>query len=156
MNRLLGRKNFVKVSGKPGKTQALNFFEVDNLVYLVDLPGYGYAQVPKTMQAGWQRLISMYLEGRSTLRCVVVIIDIRHSPKKQDFQLLQWLRSKNITFLPVYTKADKLSANERSKNGALLDAGLSISSGQRILFSAKSGLGLDQLQESLENIIQIS
>lgn len=156
MNRLLGRKNLVKVSGKPGKTQALNFFEVDNLVYFVDLPGYGYAQVSKTMQAGWQRLISMYLETRSTLRCVVVIIDLRHSPKKQDVQLLQWLRNNDITFLPVYTKADKLSANERTKNAALLDAGLNISSGQRILFSAKSGLGLDKLKDSLESVISIS
>jgi GTP-binding protein len=141
------------VSGKPGKTQALNFFEVDNLIYLVDLPGYGYAQVSKSMQIGWQKLISQYLEERSTLRCVVVIIDIRHSPKKQDFQLLQWLRSKNITILPVYTKADKISANERTKNSSLLDAGLGITSGQRIIFSAKSGLGLDQLKESLENIV---
>ena len=116
MNRLLGRKNYVKVSGKPGKTQALNFFEVDKCVYLVDLPGYGYAQVSKSMQANWQSLIGQYLESRPTLRCVVVIIDIRHSPKKQDLQLLQWLRSKDISYLPVYTKADKLSANERQKN----------------------------------------
>ncbi len=153
MNRLLGRKNYVKVSGKPGKTQALNFFEVDKCVYLVDLPGYGYAQVSKSMQANWQSLIGQYLESRPTLRCVVVIIDIRHSPKKQDLQLLQWLRSKDISYLPVYTKADKLSANERQKNGALLDAGLTITSGQRILFSAKSGLGLDQLKKSLESFI---
>ena len=93
MNRLLGRKNYVKVSGRPGKTQALNFFEVDKRLYLVDLPGYGYARVAKSMQVNWQKLISQYLESRSTLRCVVVIIDIRHAPKKQDFQLLQWLRS---------------------------------------------------------------
>ena len=156
INRLLNRKSFVKVSGKPGKTQALNFFEVNNLIYLVDLPGYGYAQVSKSMQLGWQKLISQYLEERSTLRCVVVIIDIRHSPKKQDFQLLQWLRSKNITILPVYTKADKVSANERTKNSSLLDAGLGITSGQRIIFSAKSGLGLDKLKESLENVVGVS
>jgi GTP-binding protein len=154
LNRLLGRKNFVKVSGKPGKTQGLNFFKVDGLVHLVDLPGYGYAQVSKSMQEGWQKLIGKYLEDRSTLRCVVVIIDIRHSPKKQDFQLLQWLKSRNIPFIPVYTKADKLSANQRTKNGALLDAGLNISSEERILFSAKSGFGLDRLKDSLESVIQ--
>ena len=156
MNRLLGRKNFVKVSSKPGKTQALNYFDVNNQLYLVDLPGYGYAQVAKKTQAGWQELITSYLETRPTLRCVVVIIDLRHLAKKQDFQLLQWLRSKNITFLTVYTKADKLSANERTKNGTLLDAGLNISSQQRILFSAKSGLGLSQLKDSLESVIQIT
>ena len=156
MNRLLGRKNFVKVSGRPGKTQGLNYFNVDDLVYLVDLPGYGYAQVSKKMQASWQSLISMYLEDRSTLRCVVVIIDARHAPKKLDFQLLQWLRSKNITYLPIYTKADKLSGNERNKNSALLDAGLNISSGERILFSAKSGLGLDRLKEALESVLEVS
>lgn len=149
MNCLLGRRGFVKVSGKPGKTQGLNFFRVDERLCLVDLPGYGYAKVAKSLQDNWQKLISLYLEQRSNLRCVVVIIDLRHPPKRQDGQLLDWLRAKGIRYLPVYTKADKLSGNERAKNGAVLDAGLNIARNERILFSAKSGMGLDSLKNSL-------
>jgi GTP-binding protein len=149
MNSLLGRKGFVKVSGKPGKTQGLNFFRVDESLCLVDLPGYGYAKVAKSVQDSWQKLISQYLEQRSNLCCVVVIIDLRHPPKRQDGQLLEWLRANGIRYLPVYTKADKLSGNERAKNGAVLDAGLNIIKKERILFSAKSGLGLDSLKNGL-------
>jgi len=149
MNSLLGRKGFVKVSGKPGKTQGLNFFRVDERLCLVDLPGYGYAKVAKTVQDNWQKLISQYLERRSNLRCVVVIVDLRHPPKRQDGQLLEWLRANGIRYLPIYTKADKLSGNERAKNGAVLDAGLNIAKKERILFSAKSGLGLDTLKNGI-------
>ena len=149
LNRLLGRKNYVKVSGKPGKTQGLNFFRVDDAVFLVDLPGYGFAQVSRKMQEHWQVLISSYIEQRQCLDCVVVIVDIRHPPKKQDRQLMDWLRDKKKHFLPVYTKADKLSANQRQKNSALLDAGFGISPHDRIVFSAKSGQGIEELKNSL-------
>jgi GTP-binding protein len=153
MNCLFGRKNFVKVSGRPGKTQGLNFFQVDGKVNMVDLPGYGFAKVSKTTQTGWQQLISSYLQNRATLRCVVVIMDLRHPPKSQDSQLLGWLRNEGIRYLPVYTKADKLSGNERSKNAALLDAGHGLTAEERIMFSAKSGSGLEKLKESLDSYI---
>jgi GTP-binding protein len=153
MNTLIGRKGMVKVSGRPGKTQGLNYFLVDNSVHLVDLPGYGFARVSKDMQNSWQDLITAYLETRKTLKCVVVILDIRHGPKNQDTQLLTWLREQNIPYLPVYTKVDKLSGNERFKNAKLLDAGHTIASGQRILFSAKSGQGRDELIETLDRFI---
>ena len=91
MNTLIGRKRMVKVSARPGKTQGLNYFLVGDQLYLVDLPGYGFAKVPKVMQNNWQSLISSYLESRQTLKCVVVIIDIRHEAKIQDTQLIQWL-----------------------------------------------------------------
>ena len=123
LNRLIQRKNLVKISSKPGKTQSLNFFLLDNSIYLVDLPGYGYARVSKKTQASWQSLITGYLETRVSLRCLVVIVDLRHAIKVADLQLVDWLRNEGIQFLLVYTKADKLSANERSKNGAILDAG---------------------------------
>lgn len=153
MNRLLGRKGLVKVSGRPGKTQGLNYFIIDGCYYFVDLPGYGYAKVSKDMQAGWQKLITTYLENRTSLNCVVVIIDIRHPPKSHDSQLLGWLRQQNIPFLPVYTKADKLSGNQRSKNAAMLDAGHSISNKERVLFSAQTGMGLQELRNALSTFI---
>lgn len=147
MNKLLNRKGFVKVSGRPGKTQGLNFFLVDNNIYLVDLPGYGYAKVSRKMQEKWQKLITSYLEERENLRGVVVIIDIRHEPKEQDGQLLNWLRQNNIEIIPVYTKADKLSTNQRKRNAAILDAGFGIKPDERVIFSSKTGLGVDHLKK---------
>ncbi len=155
INALVGRKAYVKVSGRPGKTQGLNFFEIAGSAYLVDLPGYGFAKVSKGMQDKWQALISSYLETRSTLRCVVVIMDLRHGAKPQDSQLIAWLKQQNIPFLPVYTKADKLSGNERLKNAAALDAGHTIDSKQRILFSAKSGQGKEELERALASFTEI-
>ncbi|MEN8198439.1 MAG: ribosome biogenesis GTP-binding protein YihA/YsxC [Thermodesulfobacteriota bacterium] len=149
INTLVGRKGLVKVSGRPGKTQGLNFFEIAGSVHLVDLPGYGFAQVAKTMQDKWQTLITSYLESRETLCCVVVIMDIRHGAKTQDAQLISWLKQNSIPFLAVYTKADKLSGNQRQKNAVTLDAGHNLDSGQRIIFSSKSGQGKEELERAL-------
>jgi len=146
LNRLFNRKKMVKVSSVPGKTQSLNFFQADQTFYLVDLPGYGFAKVPKKMQAEWRHLVTSYLETRESLRCVVVIIDIRHSLKTLDLELISWLQSNNIAALPVYTKLDKLSGNERRKMPAMLDAGLNITPADRILFSARTGEGRDELR----------
>lgn len=148
MNKLIGRKGLVKVSGRPGKTQGLNFFRTNDL-YLVDLPGYGFAKVSRSMQDNWQKLISKYLESRNALCCVVVICDIRHTPKEQDTQLISWLQLNNIPFLPVYTKLDKLSGNQRMKHARALDAGHNIDPEDRVLFSAKTGQGRDELIEAL-------
>jgi len=153
MNRLIMRKNLVKTSAKPGKTQSLNFFLLNNSIYLVDLPGYGYAKVPKKVQASWQSLITGYLETRVSLRCVVVIVDLRHAMKIADLQLVDWLRSNGVPFLLVYTKADKISANQRSKNAAILDAGFGVSTSERLLFSAKTGMGRDGLIQSLDSFL---
>ena len=153
LNRLINRRNLVKTSAKPGKTQSLNFFLLDNAVYLVDLPGYGYAKVSKKMQAAWQELITAYLETRENLKCVVVIVDLRHELKIGDLQLVNWLRSTGVPFLLVYTKADKLSANQRNKNAAALDAGFGVSKSERLLFSAKTGMGRDNLLQALDSYL---
>ncbi len=154
INRLAGRRNVVKVSSSPGKTRGLNFFTVDDRFYLVDLPGYGYARVSKKMQAAWQHLISEYLLSRPSLVCVVTIIDLRHSLKKQDRQLIDWLRYHNLPFLTVYTKADKLSANQRFTHSLRLDRSLSLSPEKRLIFSAKSGLGVEELQTALASYVE--
>ncbi len=153
LNALLGRKGYVKVSSKPGKTQGLNFFLIDKEVYLVDLPGYGYAKVSKDLQESWQRLISSYLTAREQLRVVVIIMDIRHPPKMQDRQLINWLSHMDIPFLPVYTKADKLSGNQKSKQAAALDAGHAIPAERRVVFSARTGEGLSALKTMLQEYI---
>jgi GTP-binding protein len=153
INRLIKRKNLVKTSTRPGKTQSLNFFSVDDSLYLVDLPGYGYAKVPKKMKDSWQSLITGYLETRETLKCVIVIIDLRHSLKVSDLQLADWLRSSGVPLLIVYTKIDKLSANERHKHAAALDAGLGILKEKRVLFSAKTGEGREKILQVLDSFL---
>ncbi len=149
INKLVGRKNLVKTSSKPGKTQSLNFFEVDEALYLVDLPGYGFARVSRSVQASWEQLISSYLELRDPLVCVVVIIDLRHALKAHDRELIDWLRFNDIVSFPVYTKADKLSKNKQAKQAAALDAALNIQPADRLVFSSKSGLGCEELRNRL-------
>jgi len=149
INKILNRRNLVKTSSKPGKTQSLNYFVLDDKLYLVDLPGYGYAKVSRGMKASWQKIITAYLEERWTIACVVVIIDIRHELKEHDRQLIEWLRYMGRPFLPVYTKADKLPRGKQSRNADALDAGLTLNPDERVLFSAKSGQGCEKLQSIL-------
>ncbi len=155
LNTLLNRKQLVKVSSRPGKTTGLNYFLVENAAYFVDLPGYGYAKVGKDLRSQWGKLITSYLQTRSQIACVVVIMDLRHGVKQLDSELLGWLRQHGIPFLTVYTKADKLSGNERSKNSSLLDAGHGLRPDERIIFSATSRLGREPLIERLQNIAGI-
>jgi len=149
INRLVNRRNLVKTSSKPGKTQCLNFFVIDEQVYLVDLPGYGFAKVSMDVRSSWQKLITGYLENRANLACVVVIIDIRHELKEQDRNLIDWLRHQGIKFIVVYTKTDKLSGNKQASHAAILDAALTLQPDDRILFSAKTGQGCEKLKSTL-------
>jgi GTP-binding protein len=149
INRLVDRTSLVKTSSKPGKTQSLNYFLVDEALYFVDLPGYGFAQVSQETRLSWRGLITEYVETRATLACVIVIIDLRHELKALDRELIDWLRYQKKPFLPVYTKADKLTRNNQFKNAAALDAGLTITADERIIFSAKTGLGCDTLQNRI-------
>jgi len=149
MNRLLGRKNLVKTSSRPGKTRGLNYFLINEALYLVDLPGYGFAKVSKKEQAHWQQLITTYLLERESLGLVVVVMDLRHGLKQMDRDLVDWLKYQDIPFLPVYTKADKLSANKQVRHAAALDAGLGIASSERLICSAKTGQGCSELLQRL-------
>lgn len=156
LNTLFKRRNFVKVSSRPGKTQGLNFFLLPDSCNFVDLPGYGYAKVSKQMQSQWGKLITAYLETRKQLRCVVVIMDIRHGAKQQDRELLNWLKSRGIRAIAVYTKADKVSGNVRTKQARLLDAGHGIRAEDRVIFSAVTKLGREQLIDLLEDILSVA
>ena len=149
INKLVNRTSLVKTSSKPGKTQSLNYFLVDEAVRFVDLPGYGFAKVSHETRRSWQGLITEYIETRPNLACVVVIIDLRHPLKELDRGLIDWLQYQNKVVVPVYTKADKLTRNNQNKNAAMLDAGLTITAGQRILFSAQTGQGREALQERI-------
>ena len=112
INSLLNRKKLVKTSATPGKTQLINFFKVNDKFYFVDLPGYGYAKVPESVRRKWQNLVEAYLSERKTLRNVVLIIDSRHNPTKQDRQLLEWLKYFQRPSLIVASKIDKLKRGQ--------------------------------------------
>lgn len=153
LNTLFGRKSFVKVSSRPGKTQGLNYFQLPGVCNFVDLPGYGYAKVSKQMQEQWGELIAAYLESRQQLNCVVVILDLRHEAKGQDRELLMWLKQKGIKTIVVYTKADKLSGNKRKKHAQILDSGHGIKPDDRIIFSSATKLGREALLARLQSIL---
>jgi GTP-binding protein len=156
INKLINRRGMVKVSSKPGKTQSLNFFLVEDSLYLVDLPGYGFAKVPKKVKNDWQGMITSYLEKRENLRCVVVIVDLRHGVKEQDRELVVWLQMIGLPRLMVYTKADKLSRNQQFKQASILDAGFGVSKEERVIFSAKTGAGMADLLIALDRYLNIS
>ncbi|MDF1578770.1 MAG: ribosome biogenesis GTP-binding protein YihA/YsxC [Desulfobulbales bacterium] len=156
INKLVNRRGLVKVSAQPGKTQSLNFFMVEESVYLVDLPGYGFAKVPRKVKNDWQGLITSYLEKRENLRCVVVIVDLRHGAKNQDLELVAWLKLMEQPLLLVYTKADKLSRNQRGSQAAALDDGFGVSRDERVIFSAKTGEGMAELLAGLDRYLDIS
>ena len=155
INRLVNRKKLVHVSAHPGKTRSLNFYLAGGSVYLVDLPGYGFARVSKQTREKWQGLIEEYLRLRETLCCVVVIIDLRHEPKILDTETVNWLRMNNRPVLLVYTKMDKLSKNEQNAHARILDTHFANPPEKRVLFSAKTGEGLERLIFLLDNALSL-
>ncbi|WP_128254658.1 ribosome biogenesis GTP-binding protein YihA/YsxC [Falsirhodobacter deserti] len=115
INALTGRKSLARASNTPGRTQEINYFALGEEKYLVDLPGYGYAEAPVAIVAKWQALLKNYLAGRSTLRRAFVLIDTRHGIKKVDDEIMSLLDRSAVTFQTVLTKADKVSRTEREK-----------------------------------------
>jgi GTP-binding protein len=124
INALTGRKALARTSNTPGRTQEINYFAVGEDLYLVDLPGYGYAEAPVAIVAKWQSLLKAYLAGRATLRRAFVLIDMRHGIKKVDQDILDLLDKSAVTFQVVLTKADKIGAEERARNLAQVRAAL--------------------------------
>lgn len=115
INMLCGRKSLAKTSSTPGKTQLINHFLINDQWYLVDLPGYGYAKVAKSLNKTWQKFITDYLIKRENLMNVFVLIDARHPAQKIDLEFMQWLGEKGIPFSMIFTKLDKLTTTEKSK-----------------------------------------
>ncbi|WP_424963540.1 ribosome biogenesis GTP-binding protein YihA/YsxC [Ekhidna sp.] len=118
INLLTHRKKLAKTSSTPGKTQLINHFLINENWYLVDLPGYGWAQTSKTNKAAWKKMINEYLEERQNLACVFVLVDSRHEPQKIDLEFMEWLGESGIPFSIVFTKVDKLGKNQVQSNVA--------------------------------------
>jgi len=155
INVLIDRKKMARISSTPGRTQALNFFNLrDKNLYIVDLPGYGFARVPLQVKRSWGRMVETYLKTRKNLKAVIVIIDIRRDPSEHDLNLLNWLKSYGIKAIPVLTKADKLSRMNALARGKIITAelGKTISIAP-ILFSAKTRQGKDSLWAEIEKAI---
>ena len=138
INTLVNRKRLVKTSSTPGRTQLINFFDINNLITFVDLPGYGYAKVPTAVRKNWGPMIETYLSGRDTLKGVVVILDIRRTPREEEHHLIAWLEHYSIARILVLTKADKLSKTKQDKQRDAVASSLDVVSSDLILFSAKS------------------
>ena len=153
INTLVNRKRLVKTSSTPGRTQLINFFDVNQQMGFVDLPGYGYAKVPIAVRKKWGPMIETYLSRRETLKGVVVIMDIRRIPKQEEINLLGWLNHYGIAGILVLTKTDKLSKNKQGKQHHLIARALERGIDDFILFSAKSRRGRDQLWDSILTLV---
>jgi GTP-binding protein len=155
INTLVNRKRLVKTSSTPGRTQLINFFNINNLITFVDLPGYGYAKVPTAVRKKWGPMIETYLSSRRTLKGVVVIMDIRRIPRQEEHELIEWLKYFSIDGILVLTKTDKLSKPKRLKQHIAIAEALTIDPDKLILFSAKSREGRDAVWDAIISLAEV-
>ena len=155
INTLVNRKHLVKTSSTPGRTQLINFFDINNLITFVDLPGYGYAKVPTAVRKKWGPMIETYLSGRDTLKGVVVILDIRRTPREEEYNLIAWLEHYSIARILVLTKADKLSKTKQDNQRAAVAGSLDVDTIDLILFSAKSRKGRDAVWDAIISLTEL-
>ena len=153
VNVLVNRKNLVRTSSTPGRTQLINFFQVNDDFMLVDLPGYGYAKVPLAVKKEWRPMMETYLSKRENLRGVVLILDIRRVPVEEDLQMLAWLRAFSIPPIIVVTKCDKVSKNERAKQSAIIMDKMGLAKGDLTFFSALSKEGKDAVWARIDAVL---
>ncbi len=152
LNSLLNRKKLVKTSSTPGKTQMINFFNINDELIFADLPGFGFAKAPKATRMRWEKMISTYLLERKELVAVVFLIDIRRKPTELDLQLRQWLEEQNVEYILVATKSDKVTQKERSKQLKRIQE--EFSDGERakaIVYSCKNNEGRKELWKEILN-----
>src|SRR5215216_1426998 len=154
INSLLGVRGLARTSSTPGRTQSLNFFEINDQFRFVDFPGFGYARVPKEIKSSWAEMATTFLAKRRQLVLSIHIVDSRHEPTKQDLQLHEWLEVSNKPRLIVATKSDKLSNNELKKNLGHIARLLNVDS--VMAYSAKSGRGREELLRAIKSAIESS
>jgi len=153
INKILNRKKLVRTSKTPGRTQLLNFFEINKVYRFVDLPGYGYAKVPAEVQKRWRPMVENYLTSRSNMRGMVLLLDIRREPSKEDLNLWHWLQTMSIEVVTVTTKVDKLSRNKRNKQIAAIAKTLGCKKEELIEFSAMTGEGRHEIWKELLRLL---
>jgi len=149
INTLVNRKHLVKTSSTPGRTQLINFFDINQNLSFVDLPGYGYARVPEAVRKTWGPMIETYLSSRRTLKGVVIIMDIRRLPREEEQNLIHWLAHYSIAAILVLTKTDKLSKTKMTKQQDAIARSLAVEKKDVILFSAKTRRGRDSVWDAI-------
>ena len=156
LNYLTGRKSLARVSGSPGKTRTINFYRINDELRFVDLPGYGYAKVSKSVTQNWDKMMADFFETRKGLIKVVQLVDIRHEPSKLDIAMYDYLRSFGFDGIVCATKADKVSGNERQKNLSLIRKTLQLKSDDILIpASALKRTGGDELLQVIEDLTRL-
>lgn len=156
LNLLTNRKSLARVSGNPGKTRTINFYLINDAFRFVDLPGYGYAKVSKSITADWDRMMDDFFKQRKNLKRVVQLVDIRHEPSKLDVQMYEYLRSYGLDGLVCATKADKISGNQKQKNLSVIRKSLNLGKEDKIVpVSALKKTGHDVLLDYIDEELGI-
>lgn len=154
INGLVNRKALARTSSSPGKTQTINFYNVNRELYFVDLPGYGYASVSKEVKAKWGKMIENYLHKSPMIKAVFLLIDIRHEPSANDVNMYEWILANGFEPIIIATKLDKIKRNQIQKNLKIIRTGLNVVEGTKIFpFSAQTKQGKDEILNFIENII---
>lgn len=151
INRMIGRKSLARISSKPGKTQTLNFYKIEEQLFFVDVPGYGYAKVSKSEREAWGKMIERYITGREELKAVVQIVDLRHPPTADDCMMYDFLKHYNIPCIIIATKADKIPKGKWDKHKKIVKTTLNMDPNDPlIVFSSEKGLGFEEAWREIE------
>ena len=154
INGLLNRKSLARTSSQPGKTQTINFYKVNGDLYLVDLPGYGYAKVSNEIKAKWGRMIENYLHGSKQLKAVFLLVDIRHEPSANDKDMYQWIVAQGYEPVIIATKLDKIKRSQVQKQVKAIKQGLQVEKGTLVIpFSAETKQGREEIWSVIEGFL---
>ena len=155
INCMISRKALARTSQKPGKTRTINFYNIEQQLYFVDLPGYGYAKISKSESEKWGKMIESYLLNRQPLKLIVMLVDIRHEPMKNDVLMCNWLRHYGHKIIIVATKADKLKRSQLPKHISMLRKGFQLEKDDILIpFSSETKAGKDELWAVIEDRIK--
>lgn len=154
INTLINRKALARTSSQPGKTRTINFYEVESLLYVVDLPGYGYAKAPKTEIEKWGKMIEEYLHKRDVLLGIVLLVDIRHEPGANDILMYNWLKHYGYDIIIAATKSDKLKRSQLQKHVSMVRKSFGLTQEDKLIpFSGVTKDGADKLWEAMESLL---
>ena len=154
INALMNRKALARTSSQPGKTQTINFYNINNEMYFVDLPGYGYAKVSQTEKEKWGKMIEKYLKTSKKLKAVFLLIDIRHDPSANDRMMYEWMDYQGYAPIIIATKLDKIKRSQVQKNIKAIREGLKVKPGTIIIpFSAETKQGRDEIWELIDSLV---
>lgn len=153
INSMVNRKALARTSGTPGKTRTINFYNINEELYMVDLPGYGYAKISREEKKKWGEMIEGYITNRDMLKLVILLVDIRHEPTQDDKIMFQWIKAAGNQAIVVATKADKLSKNQMFKNISIINKSLQVEKGDILIpFSSTTKMGREELWEIIEKV----